>query len=62
MGPLGEIVVEKNDRRWQVRGNAPRLAIYDLDHSFSDESAFRDALSGYLLSESRLGEKERSKQ
>jgi len=50
VGPRGEIGVEKEDRLWMVRGNQRDLAAYNLDHRFGDEQAFRDALSGYLLS------------
>lgn len=50
IGPRGEIVIEKTDRQWVIRGDQRALAIHELDHPFRDESTFRDAVSGYLLS------------
>ena len=54
IGPLGEIAIEKKDRQWVIRGNPRDLAVHELDRSFSDEAAFRDAVSGYLLSNVRV--------
>jgi hypothetical protein len=50
IGPKGEIVIEKKDRRWSIQRNRRDLTIHDLDHAYGDEQAFRDAVSGYLLS------------
>lgn len=50
IGPKGEMVIEKRDRQWLIHGNRRELLVHDLDHAFSDECAFRDAVSGYLLS------------
>jgi hypothetical protein len=53
-GPLGEIAIEKHDRRWVVHGNRRDLAAHEMDQAFSDERTFHDALSGYLLSDVRV--------
>jgi hypothetical protein len=50
IGPKGEIGIEKSDRQWLIHGNRRDLEIHELDHAFNDERAFRDAVSGYLLS------------
>ncbi len=50
IGPKGEIVIEKGDRQWTIQGNRRDLEIHELDHTFSDERPFLDAVSGYLLS------------
>jgi hypothetical protein len=55
VGPLGEIAVEKKNRQWVVHGNRRDLAAHEMDHAFFDERVFRDALSGYLLSDVRVG-------
>jgi hypothetical protein len=54
IGPKGEIAIEKKDREWVIHGDRRDLAIHELDHSFSDEPAFRDAVSGYLFSNVRV--------
>jgi hypothetical protein len=53
LGPKGEIVIEKKDRQWMIHGNRRELAVHELDQPFSDEQVFRDAVSGYLLSNVR---------
>jgi hypothetical protein len=50
IGPKGEIGIEKRDRQWLIHGNRRDLEIHGLDHAFSDEGAFLDAVSNYLLS------------
>jgi hypothetical protein len=55
VGPIGEIAIEKKDRQWLVHGNRRDLAAHEMDHPFNDERTFRDALSGYLLSDVRVG-------
>ena len=50
VGPKGELVIEKKDRQWMIRGDRRELEIHDLNHVFNDESVFRDAVSCYLLS------------
>jgi hypothetical protein len=55
IGPIGEIAIEKKDRQWVVHGNCRGLAAHEMDHQFNDELAFCDALSGYLLSDVRVG-------
>ena len=54
IGPLGEIVIEKKDQHWMVHGNRRDLAAREMDHPFKDERTFRDAMSGYLLSNVRV--------
>ena len=53
VGAKGELRIEKKDRKWSIDGKRRDLEIHGLDHAFSDEQAFRDALSGYLLSNVR---------
>lgn len=48
-GPIGEIEIEKKSRQWIVHSNRGGLAAYRMDRPFSNERAFLDALSGYLL-------------
>lgn len=55
-GPIGNVVIEKKDRQWMVHGNRSDLVAHEMDHPFCDERAFRDALSGYLLSDVRVGD------
>lgn len=50
IGPKGEITIEKKDRQWVIHGKRPDLELHRLDLAFADEHAFRDAVSGYLLS------------
>jgi hypothetical protein len=49
VGPECEIKLEKRNRKWSILGDPKELATYNMDRAFDDESAFRDALSGYLL-------------
>jgi hypothetical protein len=55
IGPKGEIGIEKRDRQWVIHGDRRDLEIHELGHPVSDERAFRDAVSGYLLSKVRAG-------
>ena len=58
VGPKGDIAIEKKDRQWMIFGNRREIAIHELNHPFSDELAFRDAVSGYLLSNVRVTDSE----
>ncbi len=53
-GPLGNVVIEKKNRHWVIHGNPRDLAAHEMDHAFNDEHVFRDALSGYLVSDVRV--------
>lgn len=53
VGPEGEIELEKRDRRWSIRGDSKDLETHNMDRVFDDESAFRDAVSGYILTRRR---------
>lgn len=44
-----EITVRKLDRKWTLHGDPDELELYDLDHPFEDEAAFRDAVSCFIL-------------
>jgi hypothetical protein len=50
VGPRGEFRIEKTDRLWTIHADRRDIETHNLDHAFSDEQAFRDAVSGYLLS------------
>jgi hypothetical protein len=50
VGPKGEFVIEKSARQWMIQGNYHALAIHELDRPLSDERAFLDRVSGFLLS------------
>jgi hypothetical protein len=53
IGPKGEIAIEKRDRQWVIHGNRRDLEIRELDRPYSDERAFLDKVSGFLLSNVR---------
>lgn len=53
VGPEGEIELEKRDRRWSFRGDSKELERHNMDRVFDDERAFRDAVSGYILTRRR---------
>jgi hypothetical protein len=52
-GPKGQIVIEKRNRQWAIHGNRRDLEIRELDRPYSDEHAFLEKVSGYLLSNVR---------
>jgi hypothetical protein len=54
-GPKGNLVIQKRNRKWVIRGNRRDLEAHDMDRAFNDERVFRDALSGYVLSDVRVG-------
>jgi hypothetical protein len=51
IGTKGVIGIEIRDGLWSIHGNRLDLEIHELDREFSDEGAFRDAVSAYLLLE-----------
>jgi hypothetical protein len=53
VGPEGDIEVEKSDRRWSIREDLDDIRQRNLDRVFDDESAFRDAVSGFILTRRR---------
>jgi hypothetical protein len=55
VGPKGQIEIEKKDRQWMIHGNRRELDVHELNHAFNDERGFRDAVSGYLLSQPTIG-------
>ncbi len=55
LGPKGGIEIEKMNRQWMIVGNSRDLEIHEMNHAFSDERVFRDAVSCYLLSGRPIG-------
>ena len=55
VGPLGELTIEKRDRQWSLSGNRSDIAAHGMDRVFNDEGAFCDRVTGYLLSNVRMG-------
>jgi hypothetical protein len=49
VGPAGVIELEKRNRQWSIHGDPGELETYNMNRAFEDESAFRDAVSGYIL-------------
>ncbi len=50
-GPLGPIEIERQGGAWRLVSGGPGHDGHGLDRPFEDESAFTDALSGFLLSQ-----------
>jgi len=53
VGPEGEIELEKRNRQWTIRGDPKELEAYNMNRAFDVESAFRNAVSGYILTRRR---------
>jgi hypothetical protein len=53
-GDLGPIAVTKSQGRWSFTAKPAAQARYNLIGSFDNWRTFRDALSGYILSERKL--------